>query len=88
MRTSIGTLLIVCTLVTAVILVLFVDSLALSSSKPLEIVVEPGDTLWSIAVRCAPMVDPRKSIDVIYDLNHLANARIQPGQLLLVPQGK
>lgn len=88
MRTSVGILLIICTVATAIGLVLFVDSPVSSSTKPAEVIVASGDTLWSIAVKYAPTVGPRQSIEAIYALNHLNDAKIQPGQLLLVPQAQ
>lgn len=49
------------------------------------VVVKPGDTLWSIAVRCAPEEDPRRTIAAVQAINGLDTLRIMPGQELLVP---
>jgi len=48
-------------------------------------VVEPGDTLWSIASATSPGADPRAVIDAIVQTNGLQGASIQPGQALVVP---
>lgn len=48
----------------------------------LEIVVQPGDTLWSIARNKAPDEDPRDVIGAIRELNDLSSADIFPGQTL------
>lgn len=58
---------------------------ALSMRTPREIVVQRGDTLWSIAVRLEPYEDPRQTIDRIMSLNELDSMQIKPGQLLYVP---
>jgi hypothetical protein len=50
-----------------------------------SVVVEPGETLWAVAVRIAPHDDPRLVVADIESLNHLANAAVEPGQQLLVP---
>lgn len=49
------------------------------------IVVQPGDTLWTIAGRVAPGRDPRAVIHQIREINGLSSASIQPGQRLAVP---
>lgn len=49
------------------------------------VVVQPGDTLWRIAARVAPGVDPRSTIEVIRRLNHLPSPVLTPGQPLRVP---
>lgn len=50
-----------------------------------SVVVEPGDTLWSIASRVAGERDVREVIDGIWLLNGLDSAAIQPGQVLGLP---
>ncbi|NHC44520.1 LysM peptidoglycan-binding domain-containing protein [Motilibacter aurantiacus] len=47
--------------------------------------VEPGDTLWAIALRAAPGDDPRDTVDRILDLNAMTTTQLQPGQRLIVP---
>jgi hypothetical protein len=49
--------------------------------------VEVGrhDTLWDIASRGRPEVDPRVTVQRIIDLNGLSGAIVQPGQRLRLP---
>jgi 1,2-phenylacetyl-CoA epoxidase PaaB subunit len=49
-----------------------------------EVVVQPGDTLWSIARTQVPSEDPRDVVGSMRDLNQLASADIFPGQVLTV----
>ncbi len=51
-----------------------------------RVVVRPGDTLWSIAVRADPTADPRAVIQEIIDDNALRGTAIQVGQVLYVPR--
>ena len=48
------------------------------------VVVQPGETLWSIAGVVAPDVDPREVIADIQRINGVGGA-IQPGQQLSIP---
>jgi len=59
-------------------------SAALAGS-PQTVVVQPGDTLWSIAQQVAPNADPRGVVDAIIAANHLASASVQAGQQLVMP---
>ena len=52
-----------------------------------HVVVEPGETLWSVAVRIAPHDDPRLVVADIESVNHLSSASVEPGQVLTVPAG-
>jgi Tfp pilus assembly protein FimV len=47
-------------------------------------VVQPGDTLWSIARRVAPGRDPRPVVDGMVEANDL-HGGLQAGQELSVP---
>jgi len=49
------------------------------------VVVEPGDTLWSIAVEHYPADDVRVRVDDIEQANDLAGPVIQVGQRLRLP---
>ena len=49
------------------------------------VVVQPGDTLWSIARHAAPHADPRVTVQRIIDINALHGADVQPGQQLSLP---
>jgi LysM repeat protein len=48
------------------------------------IVVRPGETLWSIAVRTYSG-DPREGVWKLERRNHLAGATIVPGERLVLP---
>lgn len=50
-----------------------------------EVVVKPGDTLWSLALRHEPTQDPSVTIDEIRRLNDLTGYTVHPGQTLLLP---
>ncbi|MGY1841941.1 LysM peptidoglycan-binding domain-containing protein [Modestobacter sp. SYSU DS0875] len=49
------------------------------------VVVQPGDTLWSIAGDLAPDEDRRAVVDAILDRNDLEDVVLQPGQVLELP---
>ncbi|MEU2348641.1 LysM peptidoglycan-binding domain-containing protein [Modestobacter sp. NPDC049651] len=49
------------------------------------VVVEPGDTLWSIAGDVAPHEERRSVVDAIAGLNHLTGGQVQAGQVLRLP---
>jgi LysM domain-containing protein len=51
-----------------------------------QVVVQPGDSLWSIAERAEPHSDPRIVIQQITDINALPSAQIAVGQRLWVPK--
>jgi hypothetical protein len=56
------------------------------SGRAVEVVtVGARDTLWDIAARNRPAVDPRITVQRIIDLNALPDAIIQPGQRLALP---
>ncbi|HEY7142849.1 MAG TPA: LysM peptidoglycan-binding domain-containing protein [Streptosporangiaceae bacterium] len=52
-----------------------------------QVVVRPGQTLWSIAAAAEPAADPRVVAQQIMEVNALSGATIQAGQLLWVPRG-
>jgi hypothetical protein len=52
-----------------------------------SVVVEPGQSLWSIAAQDEPASDPRSVIQQIVDLNALSGTSVQPGQRLWLPRG-
>jgi hypothetical protein len=51
-----------------------------------QIVVQPGQTLWSIATRAEPSADPRQVIEEIMTANAMTGQTVQAGQLLWVPK--
>jgi len=52
------------------------------ASAPAQVVVAPGETLWSIAERVAPDRDPRTVVAGIQRLNDLPTADVRAGQTL------
>ena len=51
-----------------------------------QMVVQPGQTLWSIASAAEPTADPRSVVQQIMSVNALSGTDIQAGQLLWVPR--
>jgi hypothetical protein len=49
------------------------------------VVVGQHDTLWGIAVRSRPDVDPRITVQRMIDLNALPGAIVNPGQRVYIP---
>lgn len=49
---------------------------------PDTVTVRSGDTLWSLAARLAPQVDPVAEVATLQRLNHLSGAALVPGQVL------
>ena len=54
-------------------------------AQPSEVVVQPGDTLWSIAAAHYPGDDVRARVDDIEQANGLASPVIRAGQTLELP---
>jgi hypothetical protein len=52
-----------------------------------RVVVQPGETLWSIALQAAPTADPRAVIPQIMEINALSSEVVVPGERLWVPKG-
>ncbi|WP_336923123.1 LysM peptidoglycan-binding domain-containing protein [Aquipuribacter sp. SD81] len=50
-----------------------------------SVVVDPGDTLWSLARDHAPDRDPRAVVHDVVRLNELASSTVLAGDRLLVP---
>jgi hypothetical protein len=48
-------------------------------------IVQPGDTLWSLASRFSPHSDPRVVVAKIKSINHLATSDVEPGERLELP---
>ena len=49
------------------------------------VVVQPGQTLWAIALRAEPTADPRVVISQIIEFNALGSDLVVPGERLWVP---
>jgi hypothetical protein len=52
-----------------------------------QVVVLPGQSLWSVAQNADPNADPRQVMQQIVELNGLAGDVVQAGQQLWVPRG-
>ena len=52
-----------------------------------QVVVRPGQTLWSVAESADPDQDTRVVVRQIVDLNALGSPSVQAGQQLWVPRG-
>jgi hypothetical protein len=52
----------------------------------MAVVVQPGQTLWSIALRAEPAADPRVVVGQIMEFNALSNDVVAPGERLWVPR--
>jgi hypothetical protein len=50
-----------------------------------SVIVGPHDTLWGIAVRTRPGIDPRITVQRMIDLNALPSAVVNPGQKVYIP---
>ncbi len=57
-----------------------------SGPRP-AVVVESGDTLWNIAERYAPSLEPRDAMAEIRRLNDLDSSVVEVGQQLVLPRG-
>lgn len=55
---------------------------------PHTITVESGETLWGVAERIAPHVDPRLVVAQIQQLNHLSGPQLFAGMQLVVPRAR
>jgi LysM domain len=60
------------------------ETAPLPASAPAQVVVAPGETLWSIAERVAPGRDPRTVVAGIQRLNGLPTPDVRAGQTLLL----
>ncbi len=52
-----------------------------------QVVVKPGQSLWSIALNAEPQADPRAVIQQIMEFNALGSQVVVPGESLWVPRG-
>lgn len=50
------------------------------------VVVQPGQTLWSIALQAEPAADPRIVTSQIVEFNALSSEVVVPGERLWVPK--
>jgi hypothetical protein len=52
-----------------------------------QVVVRPGQSLWSIALQAEPRADPRVVVQHIIQFNALSSDVVVPGESLWVPKG-
>jgi hypothetical protein len=52
-----------------------------------QVVVKPGQSLWSVALNAEPRADPRVVIQQIVEFNALGSQVVVPGESLWVPRG-
>lgn len=52
-----------------------------------QVVVKPGQSLWSVALNAEPKADPRVVIQQIMEFNALGGQIVVPGESLWVPRG-
>ncbi len=50
-----------------------------------SVVVQPGETLWSLAASVAPQSDPREFILRVREMNAIGTDHVFPGQTLIIP---
>ena len=90
-RVAAGALVVLAVLLSYMLSGLVSAAVAASADAPAPahhavVVVEPGDTLWSIAQELSPEGDPRELVDRIATLNALSSdSQLQVGQTLAVP---
>ena len=60
---------------------------ASAHGNAMQVIVRPGDTLWSIAQSADPNADARAIVQQILQANRLTNPNITAGQRLWVPRG-
>ena len=72
-------------LVAALAVMLALSRVAQGGEAAATVVVQPGDTLWTIAAERYPGDDPRTRIDEIEHLNNLSSPVIVVGETLRLP---
>ena len=60
----------------------------LSVTETVTVTVQPGESLWAIAVSADPTRDARDTIADIVQLNSLEDGKVMPGQQLFVPSAR
>jgi LysM repeat protein len=55
------------------------------ASRPGHHLVQPGETLWSIASSHYHTSDPREEVFQVEQANNLVDATIVPGQVIVLP---
>lgn len=62
------------------------DALGLTKQEYIEVSINSGDTLWTIAEQYMPSdMDIRKAVHIIKNVNDI-DSQLQPGQTILIPK--
>ena len=62
------------------------DALGLTKQEYIEVSINSGDTLWTIAEQYMPSdMDIRKAVHIIKKVNEI-DSQLQPGQTILIPE--
>lgn len=62
------------------------DALGLTKQEYVEVSINSGDTLWTIAEQYMPSdMDIRKAVHIIKNVNEI-DSQLQPGQTILIPE--
>lgn len=62
------------------------DALGLTKQEYIEVNINSGDTLWTIAEQYMPSdIDIRKAVHIIKNVNEI-DSQLQPGQTILIPE--
>ena len=62
------------------------DALGLTKQEYIEVSINSGDTLWTIAEQYMPSdMDIRKAVHIIKNVNEI-DSQLQPGQTILRPE--
>jgi LysM repeat protein len=69
----------------ALVVMLAVSRVAWGGAASETVVVQPGDTLWTIAATRYPGDDTRARVDEIERLNNLSSPVIEAGETLRLP---
>ncbi len=72
-------------LVAALAVMLALSRIAQGGEAAATVVVQPGDTLWTIAAARYPADDTRMRVDQIEQLNNLSSPVISAGETLRLP---
>jgi hypothetical protein len=61
--------------------------LAQAAQSPIQVTVQPGESLWAVAENADPNADTRVAIQQIVELNALTGPVVFAGERLYVPRG-
>ena len=80
------TFMIIITVMTATTLMGLNNVDGLTQPEYIEIIVEPGDTLWNLARQHMPNnTDIRRAVHTLSTLNEIAAHELKAGQTLIIP---